>query len=106
MNSKRLKAIVFFATSGRDGYLDYFFQKNVEHILRIRKKFVTHDKYAQKIFYSSGKNFFVHAQHTLKFFLYIFYGLECVGHCFAYVTHSILKDVWILYPEQASALPT
>ncbi len=29
-------------------------------------------------------------------FLYIFGGLECVGHSFAYVAHFVfLRDVWI-----------
>jgi hypothetical protein len=39
-----------------------------------------------------------HSSQVFKFPVFIFYsfgGLECVGHCFAYVAHFVLmRDVW------------
>jgi hypothetical protein len=33
---------------------------------------------------------------SMRFFVYVFGGLECVGHSFAYVAHFVfLGDVWI-----------
>ncbi len=38
----------------------------------------------------------VRTESQILFFVYLFGGLECVGHSFAYVAHlRFLRDVWI-----------
>jgi hypothetical protein len=47
---------------------------------------------AKTVFISlKAENYFL----LLKFFVYFFGGLQCVGHSFAYVAHFVfLRDIW------------